>query len=177
MSRSTSAAREGEVSLGFVSGVFGTDGELRLYLHNRTSRLLDDWREVVLVPRDGVRRSARIRGRSGAGGRVIARIEGVSSPEAAAALMDAEILFARASLPAVEPDAWYHADLLGLPVRTASGRALGRLAEIHSAGGTDVWLIRGPEGETYIPALKVNLVSVQPGQGVVVTDEAVPQIL
>lgn len=177
MARATSAARGDEVSLGSVSGVFGTSGELRLYLHNRTSTLLESWRDVVLVSPEGVRRPARMRARPGAGGRVLATVEGVESPEQAGALMGSEILFLRASLPKVEPDTWYHADLLGLPVRTASGRELGRIAEIHGAGGTDVWVIRGPDGDTYIPVLKVNLVSVKLGQGVVVTDEAVPETL
>lgn len=177
MARAASAARGDEVSLGSVSGVFGTGGELRLYLHNRASSLLDRWREVVLVLPDGSRRPARMRARPGAGGRVIATVDGLDTPEQAGALMGAEILFLRASLPDLEPDAWYHADLLGLPVHTASGRALGQIAEIHGAGGTDVWVIRGPEGDTYIPVLKRNLVAVTPGQGVVVTDEAVPETL
>ena len=51
-----------------------------------------------------------------------------------------------------------------MPVRTASGRALGKLAEIHGAGGTDVWVIRGSEEDTYIPALSANLVRVAPGE-------------
>lgn len=172
-----SVARSDEVSLGFVAGVFGVGGELRLHLHNRASTLLDQPRAVVLALPDGSRRPARLRARPGAGGRVIGLMEGVDSPEAALALMEAEILFPRAALPPLEADTWYHADLLGLPVRTASGRALGRLAEIHGAGGTDVWVIRGPDGDTYIPALKANLVAVKKGEEVVVTDEAVPEIL
>ncbi len=177
MARPGSKAQEGEVSLGTISGVFGIDGELRLFLHNRQSDLLAQERAVVLALPDGSRRPARMRARPGAGGRVLARVDGVDTPEAAAKLQDAEILFPREALPALPEGSWYHAELLGLPVRTASGRDLGKLAEIHGAGGTDVWLIRGPEGETYIPALSANLVRVAPGEEIVVTDESVPVVL
>lgn len=177
MADTTSAARDGEVSLGYISGVFGVSGEVRLYLHNRESDLLSRPREVLLVLPDGQRSPVRLHTRSGAGGRVLAEIEGVSTPEAAAKLVNAEILIPRAELPRLGPDTWYQADLLGLPVYDASGRLIGTLSEIHGAGGTDVWLIQGPAGETYIPALKANLVAVRPGDRIIVTDEAVPEIL
>jgi 16S rRNA processing protein RimM len=174
---SPSAARDDEVSLGYVSGVFGVSGEVRLYLHNRESELLSRPREVVLAAADGQRSPVRLRTRAGAGGRVLGEIEGVSTPEAANRLIHCEILIPRAELPRLGPDTWYQADLLGLPVYDASGRLVGTLTEVHGAGGTDVWLIQGPEGETYIPALKANLVAVRPGDRIIVTDEAVPEIL
>lgn len=177
MAQPPSQARPDEVSLGRVEALFGVSGELRLFLYNRQSELLFQPREVTLAFGDRSRRQVRMHARPGAGLRVLARIEGIDTPEEASKLVGAEILLPRAALPPPEPDAWYHADLLGTPVFTASGREIGRIAEIHSAGGTDTWTIRGPEGETYLPVLRALLREVRPGERVVVSDEAVPEII
>ena len=129
-------AREGEISLGRVSGVFGIRGEVRLFLHNRDSDLLAAGQDVTLLLPSGQRQAARLRTRSGAGKRVLGEIRGVTTPEAAQALMDAEILFPKAALPALEEDTYYHHQLLGLPVRTESGLELGKIAEIYAASST-----------------------------------------
>lgn len=163
---------ETEVSLGYVSGVFGWQGELRLFLYNPASDLLFTERDVVLVSEGGARRPARLCARHGAGKRVLGRVVGVETEAAANVLVGAQILVPRASLPPPEPDTWYHHEILGLPVRTESGRELGHVAEISSAGEIDVWIVRGPDGEHYIPARKALLKVVDTQTGVVVADEA-----
>lgn len=166
------AARADEVSLGRVMAPFGYHGELRLFLNNPDSELLAEPRSVVLVLQDGRRVPLTLSARPGAGRRVIGRASGVSTEAEALALTDAEILIARADLPPPEEGAWYHHDLLGTPVRTADGRALGRVAEIHSQGGTDVWVLRGAGPERYLPVLRALLVEVKPGERIVVRDDA-----
>lgn len=152
---------------------FGYHGELRLFLHNPDdSVLLRGPQSVILALPDGARREVRLVARPGAGRRVLGRIDGVETEEQAQALQQAEILIRRADLPRLEEGVWYHHDLLGTPVRTASGRPLGRVAEIHSQGGTDVWVLRGAGPERYLPALRALLLEVLPGEQIVVADEA-----
>jgi len=156
-----------------VVGVFGVRGEVRLHLHNRSSDLLSDGREVLLVDEDDGRRRVRTSTRPGAGGRVLGRLDGVGDREAARALIGHELVIAKADLPDTDDDVYYHHELLGLEVVTSSGRALGRLAEIHGGSGVDVWVVRG-EQEHFLPALAEVFLEVDPARGwAVVADDAV----
>ena len=172
MNRTRSRARPNEISIGHVAGVFGVNGEVRLFLHNPASDLLNTERLVSLAAPDSARQAAHLIARPGAGKRILGRVRGVTTPEGAAALVGSEILVDRAQLPELDSDTWYHADLIGVPVRTESGVELGSIREIFGTGDQDIWVVVGADGERFIPALKRLLVKVSPGVGVVVTDEA-----
>lgn len=167
-----SLARADELSLGTITGVFGVKGEVRLFLHNPSTELFEDYLDVTLAWPDGQREVVSLGARPGAGRRIIGLIEGVETVEDAEGLIGAEILIAKDRLPPPEEGAWYHHQILGTPVRTASGTPLGSLAEILPSGDVDIWIVRGLGEERYIPALKANLVDVRPGQEIVVTDGA-----
>lgn len=172
MNRPRSRARPHEISLGHVAGVFGVHGELRLFLHNPDSAVLDEERSVCLALPDSGRRDVLLVARPGAGKRVLGRVQGVTTPEEAAALVGAELLVDRATLPPLAADTWYQVDLINVPVRTESGVSLGVIREIHASPDVDIWTVVSPEGERFIPAFKRLLVRVVPGVEVVVTDEA-----
>lgn len=161
---------EDEVILGRINGVFGIRGEVRLFLYNPTSDLLVGGADVVLRTDDGARRPVRLNSRPGAGKRILGQIQGVSTPEAARALMGADILYPKSALPDLEEDTYYHHELVGIPVRTESGEVLGTLREIVTSGDVDLWVVRGPAGEAYIPAVADEIVQVVPGVEIIVTD-------
>lgn len=52
--------------------------------------------------------------------------------------------------------AWYHEDLIGLDVETASGRPLGRIADVLGMPANDVWVA----GDVLVPATKDAVLSV-----------------
>lgn len=169
-----------DVRLGYLSGVHGLRGEVKVFLYNEASDLLDRPGAVVLVGPDGDRRTVHLSLRPGAGRRILGTIDGVTSREGALALKDHELVVDRDELPELDAFTWYHRDLLGLPVRTASGRELGRIAEIHDTGDVDVWLLRGTGRQLVLPALRARILSVQPASDdapgqVVVTDDAVDE--
>jgi 16S rRNA processing protein RimM len=160
----------GEVVLGHINGVFGIRGEVRLFLHNPHSGLLVRGADVVLRTADQARHAVRISSRPGAGKRILGRITGVTTPEAARALMGADILYPKSQLPSLDDDTYYHHELLGLPVRTESGDQLGHIREIITSGDVDLWVVRAPGSEAYIPAVAAEIVSVDPGVEVIVVD-------
>ena len=165
------AIRPNEVRLGRVSGVFGVSGEVRLFLHNRDSDLfMGDGADVTLVSPTGERETHRLRSRRGAGKRILGRIVGVSSPDAARRYMDWEIVLAETALPATEEDEYYQRDLIGLPVRTQDGDHVGKITEIMEGPVVDCWVIKGPLGEQIFPAVKDVVVSVDLKEGVVIAD-------
>ena len=162
--------RPDEVRLGYVSGVFGVRGEVRLFLYNPASRLLWSLGRVVLVGPQGERTAVALSVRHGAGKRVLGRLEGVSDPEAARALTGHELVVAKAALPNVAPGTFYHHQLLGLPVHEESGGLLGSLVAIHTTGEVDVWEVRGRRETHYIPAMQEEILRVMPGDRIVVCD-------
>jgi len=160
-------ARSNEVELGYVSGVFGVRGELRLFLHNRDSDLLSEGPEVTLVSPEGERRVVRLQARPGSGGRVIGQIADVRSPEAARRLKDWRIRIASTLLPAPEPDEFYVHAVVGLAVRV-DGAVVGEVVEVHSTGPCDVLEVQlEAGGRGFVPALRSHGVEVDLDGGVV----------
>ncbi|MED5374506.1 MAG: ribosome maturation factor RimM [Myxococcota bacterium] len=161
--RKSSAAREGELSFGQVVGSFGVKGELRVHLHNRSSTLLHSGAQVVLASPGGERRTVQLRTRPGAKGRVLARITGVETPEAAVAFLDWEILVPEDLLPPLREGEFYHRDILRSAVEDTTGRDLGKVIEIHDNGPVEIWVLELPSGEqAYFPVLLDKLVEVDP---------------
>lgn len=79
------------------------------------------------------------------------RLEGVDGRGAAEALVGSEVLAERASLGEAGEGRHYWGDLEGLPVETADGRALGRVAGLYVTGGVDVLSVEGESGERLVP--------------------------
>jgi 16S rRNA processing protein RimM len=154
---------EDDVVLGEIAGVFGVRGEVRLILHHREGRtLFGGERDVTLVAPDGARRRVKLTARSGAGKRVIARIAGVDTPEAARDLMGTHVLVARVALPPPGEGEFYLHDLFDLPVFDDAGEELGKLADV-TTGDVDVWIVETLDGdEAFVLATKENVVSVSP---------------
>ena len=154
--RSRSSATDREASLGWVVGLFGYKGELRLFLHNRDSEFLNEEREVELVHPDGRRRTVQISTRGGAGGRILGRIRGLRDREEARELLDWEIIVPMDALPEPGEGEFYHHELLGLRVVTVGGDELGTITEIQSTGPVDVWVLNeGDDSEFIIATLEI----------------------
>jgi len=92
--------------------------------------------------------SARVHGAN-----LIIRPEGVESGAEAAQWLGLEMWVDAGTLPALEPPSYYAWQLLGMEVVTTTGETVGRLGDIHSTGGCDLWMVSGPGGrEHLIPA-------------------------
>ena len=169
--RKKSSATETEVSLGWVVGIHGTTGEVRLHLHNRDSDFFSHTSEVELVHPDGRRKTVSMKTRPGAKNRVLGRIDGLMDRELARDLMGWEIVVPKAALPELHDGEFYHHELLGLEVCTESGNVLGVLAEIQGAGPVDIWMIRTPDGEDFVPALEEFIVEVDLVEGRIVLED------
>jgi 16S rRNA processing protein RimM len=165
-----------DVRIGHINGVFGLRGEVRLYLYNPVTDLLGTRLEVVLVAPDGARRPVEIDVRPGSGRRILGRIQGISTPEAAASMKDHELVVLEAELPEPDLGEWYHRDLIGTPVVTDAGDALGRIREIVTGPGMDTWVVLGPGGSVWIHARNEDLVEVQLPDRIVVRAAAVLRV-
>ncbi len=174
--KKSSAARDGELSFGQIVGAFGVNGELRVHLHNRSSELLHLGEEVVLAGPRGEREIVQLMTRGGSGGRVLARVRGVNTPEQVAAWLDWEILVSESLLPELQEGEFYHHDILRALVVDEAGTPLGMVSEIHDHGSVEVWVIKTPKGEeAYFPVLLDNLIEVNTAQRRIVLKTGVIQ--
>lgn len=134
-------------------------------VHDRGSATLSKPREVRLISPAGDVRVARLTVRSGAGKRIIGRIDGVDTPEAAQALMGWRIEVDREALPPTAPGEYYIHDLLGIKV-IEDGQEVGTVEDVVT-GVRDVWVIATPEGEGWIVASPEHILGVDLVAGIV----------
>jgi 16S rRNA processing protein RimM len=108
-------------------------------------------------------------------GRVWAlRVEGISDRDAAEAAVGSEVLADRAELGEAEAGSHYWSDLIGLPVVTVTGVAVGEVTGLYETGAVDVLVVTGPRGETLIPLapytqvdLEAKRIVVDPPEGLI----------
>ncbi len=155
------AARPHHIRVAEVLRAHGLRGEVQVRL------LADSWAALgrpatlTVEPRGAAGpRPLAVEGVRGGRDRLILKLAGVETREAAAGLAGCRLGMPRAAAPPLPEGQFYHYDILGLAVVDAGGRDLGRVAEILSAPGNDVYVIRGPRGEWLLPAARAVIAAV-----------------
>lgn len=81
---------------------------------------------------------------------IIAKFAGVDDRNAAEALAGVTLVVDRKQLPEPEPEAYYHADLIGLAAEDPSGNPVGTVVAVHNHGASDIIEIRPESGDTVL---------------------------
>ena len=90
---------------------------------------------------------------------VIAKIEGVDTPEAAEKLRN-KILYMHRDDLELDEDTYYISDLIGLEVRDAdSDEVYGKIDDVLQTGANDVYVVKGADREYLVPAIADVVVS------------------
>lgn len=135
----------GDILLAAVIGAQGLKGEVKTRLFTATPDALP--RYGVLHTRSG--RKLKITAfRPTKEGEAVIAFEGVRDRDQAEALKGVELFVDRASLPDTGEDEFYHADLIGLEVRDAHGRVLGKVGALHNFGASDVLEFSRADGDS-----------------------------
>lgn len=71
-----------------------------------------------------------------------------------------------------EPGTWRWHEIEGLAVRSTDGRTVGTVIEVYRAGGAEVFVVRGPDGELDVPAVRGVVTELAPERGEVIVDLA-----
>jgi len=104
------------------------------------------------------------------------KLAGIDNREHADALRGLYLEVAKADLPEIAEDTYYYYQLIGMRVVTTGGEELGKIDEIRSAGGNDVFVVRDQMREVLIPAVDEIVVEVDVAVGRMVI-ETVPGLL
>ena len=164
----TDQENEEFVVVGEIAAPHGVRGEVKMQPLMEKPESLSALPAVRLRFADGREEKRRITSAQPHQKQVLLRVAGVPDRDAAEALRGAQVLIRRDQLPALDPDTYYEADLLGLTVVTEEGRDLGPIERVHFyPTANDVY-------ETplaMIPAVDAIVVSVDlPARRVVVRD-------
>lgn len=155
------------LSIGRFGRAHGVRGELRFWPYNAASQTL----KVGLSLRVGQpqsEQSVTISAlRFDAKGPVV-RLAEIAQREALMPLAGRDAFMPRAQLPQAADDEVYLVDLLGLPVRTVEGRAVGRLHDVLDAGGRQIFVIRDGSKEYLVPNVDPFIERLDPADGEIV---------
>jgi len=152
--------------VGQVGAAFGLDGAVKVLPLTDFSDRFDRGALLLL---DGAER--RVEWSRQAGGGLVVKFAGIDNRTVAELYRGRYLeLGEEAGRPAGE-DRFYHHQLIGLEVVTASGRGLGRIEEVLEKPANDVWVSRDGADEHLIPATKDAVVTVDLDAGrIVVAD-------
>ena len=128
------------ICVGAISGSFGVKGEVRLKSFCAEPEALASY--GPLSTEDGSRMFTIKLTRPVAGG-LGARLSGVTTKEEADALKGVSLFVARAKLPSLPDDEYYHNDLIGLEARDTGGVLLGTVQTVQNHGAGDLLEIMG----------------------------------
>jgi len=144
--------RDLSVTLAAVTGAHGVTGEVRLKLFGEGAGALKRYRAFCDSTLTVV--SLRDDGKGGA----IARFAEVVDRTAAEKLRGTTLTVPRASLPPLAEGEYYYADLIGLPVVSTDGEALGECIAVDNFGAGDVIEVRKPDGKKFMVPMKAEAV-------------------
>ncbi|MGX1100645.1 ribosome maturation factor RimM [Amorphus sp. MBR-141] len=134
------------VVLAEIGAAHGVRGAAKLRLFAEDPASLTDCGPLVLS--DG--RTLQVTGLETAGGKVVARFEGVPDRTAVETLRGETLWLPRDRLPAIdEDDTFYHVDLLGLAVVAADGETLGTVKTVQDFGAGDLIEIDRPGAASF----------------------------
>ena len=152
--------------MGQVGGAFGLDGAVKVVPLTDFSDRFDRGSVLLL---DGAER--RVEWSRPAGGDLVVKFAGIDNRTAAEMYSGRYLEVGEQAGRPAGAGRFYHHQLIGLEVITASGHGVGRIEEVLEKPANDVWVSRDGATEHLIPATKDAVLTVDLEAGrVVVAD-------
>jgi len=136
------------VVVGRFNGSWGVRGWVKVWSETRPPSAIFEYQPWLFGERGD---PLEIEQWQQSGRRLVAKVEGVDTPEQAEALGRRTIRVARSALPDPEPGEYYWHDLIGLEVVNLEGYCYGLVERMQETGAHDVLEIRGRNGTVLIP--------------------------
>lgn len=151
------------LQVGKIVNTHGVRGEMKLIPLTDDPKRFDDL-DWIYIEKDGMHK-CRIESVKYFKGSVIIKLEGIDTPEAAAAYREHFLLVDRQNAVKLPEDTFFICDIIGSRVFDENGSELGELQDVLQTGSNDVYVVRNESGrEILIPALKSVVRSVLPEQ-------------
>lgn len=140
MEQSPSSDAKEKVLLGHVTGVVGLQGWVKVHSDTNPRDNITGYRSWWLK-QSGHWKQWQVTDGRPQGKTIVAKLEGVSTPEEAAVLIGASIAVDRDKMPVLSKDEYYWADLTGMLVRTVEGIEIGPVVRLFETGANDVVVV------------------------------------
>ncbi len=141
---------------GKIVTTHGIRGEVKIMPYTDTPELLAEF-DRLFIGKD--RKELLIEHSRVFKNMVIAKIEGVDTPEDAEKLRN-KLLFMHRDDLELDDDTYFIQDLIGMEVRDAdSGFVYGKIDDVMQTGANDVYVIKGSDREYLVPAIADVIVS------------------
>jgi 16S rRNA processing protein RimM len=134
------------VLLGEIGAAQGLKGEVKLRSYTEEPSAIA--RYGPLHDEEG--RAIEIESVRGTAKTLIARIKGITTREAAEALVRTKLYIERARLPERREDEWYQADLIGLAAVDRSGEKIGVVVAVQNFGAGDLIEVKPEKGDATV---------------------------
>lgn len=141
------------VLMGKALGPHGRDGLLRVLSYAGSEATFENAGEVLVRTRQNESRTCRVISARPHKKTLLVRLEGIRFRDEAEQFRDAEIYVRKDGL-AREEDEYFWYELIGLSVFLEEGAYVGRITEIISRGGNDIYVIQEGSREYYLPATR-----------------------
>lgn len=156
------------VCVAAFSSAHGVSGAMRLKSFTENP---DDVAAFTILQSEDASKTYEINVVSHTGkGELIVKVAGVETREAAEMLKGERLFVSRNELPEAGEEEFYHADLIGLTVKTVNGKTLGTVRAVFDFGAGDMLEILPKEGALImVPFTKaiVPIVDIEKGRLVV----------
>jgi len=99
------------------------------------------------------------------------KLEGIDTIEDAEVLRNGFLLIDRSEIPSLPEGFFYVFELVGMEVRTETGRRLGEIHEVLDLPANDVYVVRDGAREFLIPAVRDIVRRIDTSSGVMIVDD------
>ena len=158
------APRDDEVVVGRIVGAWGLRGEVKVQSHTDNPERLSAGSRVILSNRPArIERSTTTR----AGVRL--KLDLADDRTQAEELRGLLLTVPRAEVAPLPDGSYYHFQIIDMDVLSEDGEPMGRVAEILTTGGNDVYVVRAPGSkDILVPAISGVVLKVHPDQNTMV---------
>ena len=147
---------ERSIVVGKIASPFGVRGWTKVLSYTEPAEGLLDYPVWQLKKQQKDKRVSLLQGRTH-GKFLVVKFDGIDDRDAVARLTNALVEVTRDQFPAVEPDSFYWADLIGLTVVTTLGVELGEVDSLMETGANDVLVVKG-DRERLVPWIQPDVV-------------------
>ncbi|WP_250313637.1 ribosome maturation factor RimM [Neisseria sp. Marseille-Q6792] len=160
---------QNRVAMGYIKGVFGIKGWLKIAANTEYSDSLLDYPEWQLV-KDGKTVSVTLEAGKVVNGELQVKFEGIDDRDSAFSLRGYTIEIPREAFAPTEEGEYYWADLVGMTVTNKDNAILGKVSNLMETGANDVLMIDGEHGQILIPFVSQYIETVDTGSKTITAD-------
>lgn len=148
------------LQIGKIVGVFGVNGELKVFKMADEPALFDPGSRVMLREDQGWFTPYTVKTVKAHKNILRIRFEEIEDRSGAELLVGSGLFIYRSVLPETDADTWYWCDLIGLDVFGAAGEYIGRVTSMIATGSNDVFVVTAGDTETLVPAIGAVVVDI-----------------